>query len=160
MIAFQKFLLSKLGRLLTGKKIVIDERLLPPEILSKANLAGNEYAWPVDEIPSVIEAARLAGLISIGGQLQFRLPDDGGTCECYWVEVDTYRFVPKSLAWDERVEKTADIALEDFEQLRETVDFIEEGRSGFQKYLNEYEAQGGDLSDVMYFVWYVSADRE
>jgi hypothetical protein len=71
-------------------------RALPPDLLARASLSGNEYAWPVNEIPSVIEAARAANLVSIGGELQFRLPD-GGVCECYWVYVYPDKSVDKAL---------------------------------------------------------------
>jgi hypothetical protein len=73
----------------------MEEVRLPAEILTKGSLRGGEYAWRVDDIPLVIDAAREAGLVSIGGQLQFRGPEF--TCECYWVEVDTYKAVPSDL---------------------------------------------------------------
>lgn len=135
---------------------MVPEECLPQDVISKATRRGNEYAWPIDEIPSVIEAARHAGLINIGGQLQFRAPE--GTCECYWVEVDTYKSVPSSLPYEERVAKTAIVALRDFNRLREEVDFVAEGRSAFEDVLGRYEVQGGALSDIMCFVWYVSAE--
>lgn len=131
----------------------VTERL-PPDILARATLRGREYAWALDDIPAVIEAARKAGLINVGGQLQFRAP--GATCEIYYVEVDTYKSVPKTLPYEERVEKTAEAALREFTHLRETEDFIAEGRKGFADVLRDYEAQGGDLSDIVCFVWYVS----
>jgi hypothetical protein len=89
------------------------ELRLPHQILRRASLRGNEYAWPIEDICKVIEAAHQANLASIGRQLQFRLPD-GGTCECYWVEVDTYKSVSASVPWQERVEQTAAVALADF----------------------------------------------
>ena len=89
------------------------ERRLPKELLERASLRGKEYAWRIADIPEVIEAARRAGLVNVGGQLQFRFPD-GKTRECYWVEVDTYRSVPQALLWDVRVAQTADVALADF----------------------------------------------
>ena len=92
------------------------ESRLPLDVLQRASLRGNEYAWPIEDIPKVIEAARQANLASIGGQLQFRLPD-GGTCECYWIEVDTYKSVPASLPWQERINQTAAVALADFSRL-------------------------------------------
>lgn len=54
------------------------ELLLPKEIHGRATLRENEYAWPIAEIPSVIDAARLSNLVNIGSQLQFRI-HDGGT---------------------------------------------------------------------------------
>ena len=103
------------------------ESRLPLDILQRASLRGNGYAWPIEDIPKVIEAARQASLASIGGQLQFRRPD-GGTCECYWIEVDTYKSVPTSLPWGERINQTAAVARADFSRLLSKFDFAAEGR--------------------------------
>jgi hypothetical protein len=110
------------------------ELTLPPELLNRASLRANEYAWRIEDIPAVIEAARRADLVSIGGQLQFRLPD-GGTCECYAVEVDTYQSVD--------------------EMLKARCDFIAEGRRDFPLYFAELIEAGRDPADYMCFVWYV-----
>lgn len=115
--------------------------------------------WPIGDIPAVIEAARAANLVSIGGQLQFRLPD-GGTCECYWVEVDTYKSVDKALPWNERVVRTAEAASRDFAALQERFDFITEGRKAFPGYLGKLRADGRDTADAMCFVWYVLCEEE
>jgi hypothetical protein len=131
------------------------ERHLPQELLDRASLRGNELAWRIPDIPLVIEAARNAGLINIGGQLQFRIPNRG-TCECYWVEVDTYQSVPTTLPWAERVRQTADVALTGFARLASDHDFLQEGRRGFPTLLQELEEQGGDPADAMCFVWYVA----
>ena len=135
------------------------EQLLPADILVRATLVGNEYSWAVDDVPKVIEAARLANLASIGGQLQFRLPD-GEICECYWVQVDTFQSVPAELSWSERVSRTAEAATSQFQFLREKYDFISEGRSGFARYLDAFETDGGDLNKIMCFVWYVESEAE
>jgi|SRR6266581_4108451 hypothetical protein len=135
------------------------EGALPPVLLGRASLVGNEYAWRVDDIPNVIEAARAANLVSIGGQLQFRLPD-GGTCECYWVQVDTYQSVDRALPWKVRVERTAEMAVRDFELLRSRFDFIWEGRKAFARYLDDLVAQGRDPAGSMCFVWYVLSEEE
>lgn len=138
---------------------VFSELALPPEILQRASLAGNEYAWRIQDIPNVIEAARASNLISVGGQLQFRLPD-GGTCECYWVEVTTSTSVAKALLWPERVRLTAEVALRDFKTLQEQLDFIAEGRVGFARYLDALLAEGRDPADSMCFVWYVLSEAD
>jgi hypothetical protein len=130
---------------------------LPSDILERASRRGNEYAWRIHDIPDVIAAARAANLVSIGGQLQFRLPD-GGTCECYWVDVDTYKSVDKALPWVERVSRTAEVALADFDALQKRFDFIAEGRVGFGSYLDALVAQGRDPADSMCFVWYVLSE--
>ena len=54
---------------------------LPGQLLERATLRGSERAWPIGDIPEVIEVAKENDLASVGGQLQLRFPD-GGTCEC------------------------------------------------------------------------------
>ena len=130
------------------------ESFLSAELLKKASLRGKEYAWPVYDIPVVIEAGRIAELLNIGGQLQFRLAD-GGVCECYWVDVDTYKTVSKDLPWGERVNLAAHTALKDFQTLKNTKDFIKEGKHGFPKYLDDRNAE-----QAMCFVWYLSTEEE
>jgi hypothetical protein len=130
------------------------EHLLPKALIERASLRGNEYAWRSDDIPAVIEAARNANLINIGGQLQFRLPD-GGTCECYWVDVDTFKSVPENLDWSDRVDRTAMAASADFAQLKAKYDFLDEGMRNFERRLKEFSKNGGDLNDAIWFVWYV-----
>ncbi len=132
---------------------------LPAELLSRASLRGNEYAWRIEDIPEVIGAARDANLVSVGGQLQFRLPD-GGTCECYWVEVDTYKSVPKSLPWNERVTRAAEAAARDFSALLASVDFLAAGREGFAEHLESFATSGGDPRTAMCFVWYALSEDE
>src|SRR4029077_14706866 len=88
------------------------------------------------------------------GPAPIRLPD-GGTCECYWVEVDTHRSVSKELPWAERVIQTADVALADFTLLTSEYNFLEEGRRGFSTHLQDVEERGGNPAELMCFVWYV-----
>ncbi len=134
-------------------------KLLPEDVIVRATLRGNEYAWRVGDIPTVIEAAKTANLINLGGQLQFRIPK-GGTCECYWVEVDTYKDVSADLPWADRVSTTAASALSQFRQLCKERDFVAEGRTSFGEHLREFEAQGGDLNEALCFVWYVEDQAE
>lgn len=129
-------------------------RLLPPDIMRRAFPGGPEYAWPIADIPAVIRAAHDCNLVSIGGQLQFRILNIA-TCECAYVEVDTYRSVSKSESWQDRVTKTHDVALEQFARLKDEYDFVKEGRR--YEVLSAFEAAGGQLEDVMCFVWYVES---
>jgi hypothetical protein len=135
-----------------GSFSVIEE-LLPLALLEKASLLGNEYAWPIADMPEVIEAVRIANLLNIGGQLQFRLKD-GGIAECYWIEVDTQKTVPKELTWKERVQLSAESALEQFEKLKATIDFTKEGRDYFTQLVDV------DFEQTMCFVWYWSTEAE
>jgi hypothetical protein len=133
----------------------VEQRHLPRELLDRASLRHGEYAWPVTDIPLVIETVRRANLANVGGQLQFRF-HDATICECYWVEVDTYKVVPQSLSWNERVAQTAAAALAGFLSISEKYDFLEQGRC-FTKIVGE-EARGLNLQEAMCFVWYVDAE--
>lgn len=134
------------------------ESRLPPHLLERASDEGSELAWSIDDIPEVIEAARVANLVSIGGQLQFRFPS--ATCECYWIEVDTYKSVPTSASWRERVDQTAAVATAEFSQLSKRFDFLAEGRNSFPDVFAEKEREGQDPAGAMWFVWYVQSEKE
>ena len=130
------------------------ESRLPAQTLAKGSLRGGEYAWRVEDIPAVIDAAREAGLVNIGGQLQFRGPEF--TCECYWVEVDTYKGVPSDLPFKVRVDRTAEAASGAFDTLSREVDLLAEGRNAFPNVLGSYDDE--TLRDLMWFGWYVSSE--
>ena len=132
------------------------ETFLPARLLERATLWGNEYAWPISDIPEVIEAARQSNLVSVEGQLTFRFPS-GANGECYWIEVDTLRAVPVDLPWDERVAATAAAALSQFQELQERYDFMAEGRAAFGEQFAELEASGGNPANAVCFEWYVKA---
>jgi len=130
------------------------EHRLPAALLKRASLCGGEYAWPIVDIPEVIEAARSADLVSLGGQLQFRFP--AGTCECYWIDVDPFRSLPRKLSRQEKISRSADQALIDFARLVSDVDFTIEGRKGFPVNFESLEREGRDPVQFACFVWYVS----
>ena len=75
--------------------------LLPDTLRSVACRSGGEWGWQPDTIPLVIDEAEKLGLLNVGGQLQFLMPE--GTCECYWVEVNALKGEPVGLTWSERV---------------------------------------------------------
>lgn len=132
------------------------DAFLPSDLLRRASTRGLEYAWRLRDIPSVIEASRRAGLINIGGQLQFRLPS-GETCECYWIAVDTSKDVDRALPWAERVERTAEAARQKFALLPSEDALMKEGVMGFGKRLTKATADGRGPADIMCFVWQVAA---
>lgn len=132
---------------------------LPADLLERVvySTSGGEYAWRVEDIPSVIEAARQASLLNLDGTLQFRLAD-GGICECYWVDVDPGE-PPTGMDWQGKVEWTADKCLERFEELKGRIDFVRAGRDDFGGVLKELSEAGTDIAQLMCFVWNV-CDRE
>jgi hypothetical protein len=136
--------------------MVPPNKALPVDILARATLRGNEHAWQVTDIPIVIEAARAHNLINIGGQLQFRLTDDK-ICECYWVEVDTFREIDENSPWTEKVTQSANVASRQFGRLIQQYDFLAEGKSAFAEALGQFEMSGGSVEAALCFVWYVMA---
>ena len=138
------------------------EARLPIAVLQRASLRGDEYAWALTDIPLVIDAVRDADLLNVGGQLQFRIPEQfgGGICECYWVAVDTFGSVPKDLRWGDRVAKTAKTALAEFLHLKSKYDFIQEAKNEFGDRLAEVERRGGNIRDMMCFAWYALDEKE
>ena len=55
-------------------------------ILRKAVRSGQEYGWRLDNLAEVVTEAKARQLATIGGQVQFIVPD--GTCEAYWLSYD------------------------------------------------------------------------
>jgi hypothetical protein len=133
------------------------EMMLPETMRSAACRSGNEWGWRPESIPLVIDEAENAGLLNIGGQLQFLIPE--GTCECYWVEVDALADEPKDLTWTERVALAATASRQKMADVSRRYDFIEEGRRAFTAPFQAYEAAGGDIRDRMCFIWYFQADQ-
>lgn len=97
------------------------------------------------------------GLLNIGGQLQFQLPD--ATCECYWVEVNALADEPEGLTWAERVAVAAKTARQQMADISRRYDFMKEGREAFTDVIAAYEAAGGDIGDRMCFIWYLEAEQ-
>ena len=126
---------------------------IPATVLRRADLRWNELAWHPEDIPAVIEAARLANLLNLGGDLQIRAPS-GGTGEPIGVGVDTNR-VPGDLPWHPRVQEAARVALSDFHALREKLDFEAVARDAFPQLLQEVQ----DPSEAIFFTWFVLAEQ-
>ncbi len=133
------------------------ETLLSDELRSVACRSGNEWGWQPEKIPLVIDEAEKLGLLNVGGQLQFLMPE--GTCECYWVEVDALMGEPEGLTWAERVSLSATAARQKMAEIKRRYDFVEEGRKAFAAPFANYEATGGNVRDRMCFIWYLQAER-
>jgi hypothetical protein len=119
---------------------------------------GGEYAWRVEDIPKVIEEARLASLINIGGTLQFYLAD-GSTCECYWVEANPGD-PPADLDWQGMVHWSAEACRRRFGEITSTVDLVGAGRDEFGGPLKQLAMSGVDIAQFMCFVWDVCDQKE
>jgi hypothetical protein len=126
-------------------------------MLGRATRRGEEYAWPLHYIPDVIEAARRAGLLSLGGQLQVRVPD-GSTCECYWIDVDASKHAGPEMPWPVRVDAAADAATRLFSALPNEAELLAEARKAFPGVIEAAEAAGHHASDLLCFVWDVLSE--
>ena len=134
------------------------ELCLPEELLRSARRIDREWGWPPELIPRVISEAEKLGLLSLGGQLQFLLPS--GICECYWVEVDPLANEREGLTWRERVSVAAAASLRGFDEVNSKFDFIAEGRKAFAEHFEAFEAAGGNLEEIMCFIWYLEGPPE
>ena len=132
------------------------EKLLPPNVLSKATLRGKEYAWPTDSVEEAIEAARKCGLANIGGEVQFRIPN--GTCELYWMGFDS-ESQAEGETWRAYVDRSADEVLNRVRQLRSQDDFVNEGVQTF-KVLEKMHKEGVDLHQYLCFVLYFDEEQK
>ncbi len=150
-------MLAGFGRCIDFHMDDTPEMKLPKIIQSAACRSSNEWGWRPEAIPFVIDEAEKVGLLNIGGQLQFLMPE--GICECYWVEVDALADEPKDLTWTERVSFAATAARQKMADVSHHYDFIEEGRRAFSTIFQAYEAAGGDVRDRMCFIWYLKADQ-
>jgi hypothetical protein len=133
---------------------------LPAELLNRAvyGMPGREFAWRLDDIPEVIEAARRASLVSLNGTLQFRLPGEV-ICECYWVNVDPGN-APDGLDWQSKVNWAADFCRRRFDEITLPADLVRAGRDEFGGPLKQLSYSGTDIVTFACFVWSVCDQQE
>ncbi len=77
---------------------LMSETYLPREVLEQALQRGNQFLWHPSYIPTLIEEARKANLVNMGGQLQIVCPN-GQVMELYWIGAETYTDVPAGDVW-------------------------------------------------------------
>ena len=127
------------------------EELLPQTVLSKASLRGKEYAWRKDDVKEAILAARQQNLATLGGEVQFRIPN--GTCELYWLNFDPADKSDSEI-WQDYVVQSAHECITNFNDLCMTTDFVKLGKENFEvlRNMSETEDIGIYLCFVLYFV--------
>lgn len=129
------------------------ERFLPPEILQRATLRGNEYAWSLKDVPDVIAAARSCGLATLGGNIQFRIPE--GTCDLYWLTVESSSR-SEGEAWPTYVVRSAEEVLVQLERVQAHSDFTTEARNF--EILAAKQASGENLNEFLCLVLYFNTE--
>jgi hypothetical protein len=138
-----------------GAIVTMEEDRLPLALRDKAAIsAGGEYAWRKDDIEDVIQAARVVGLVPIGGQVQFQFPD--GTCEAYWL---CYSASPQAAnePWATYVERSAQEVATQFGHLCATTDFAHEAMQ-WDFIRQKVQADGINPLDHLWFVLYFGAE--
>jgi hypothetical protein len=120
---------------------------LPPELLADMRVFAGDGAWHFRQIPDVIEACRVAGLISLGGNLHVA---ETVSWESWneQVSVDI-----KELAGDHLAEESAVLALKRFQYSSEA-DFIAEGLRGYPG----PEKWGDAISSHLFYSWIVRSE--
>lgn len=86
-----------------------DARRLPTALRKREWLVDGDYAWRIDDLPDVILTARDAGLINLGGELQFR--SSFGYFTCPDVVVDLRGNLYDGRVWETQIDVSADEAL-------------------------------------------------
>lgn len=132
----------------------MDEEHFPASVLAKAHRSGNEYGWPLEAVEETIAAAQTVGLVTIGGQPQFCLPD--GTCEMYWLNADA---TPRRLgeSRDDYVRRSAEEVVSRFRALVAKTDFAKEANGwGF---LREKMEAGVNVTQYLRFILYFDAGK-
>ena len=126
------------------------ESRLPAEILKRATLRGNEYAWRRADLPMLFVAAESAEIANLGGQVQFRVPD--GTCELYWHSFNSSDRRPgeSTESWVSRSRQEAEASLL---RVPSDAELVTEGLAQFE-FLREKAAEGLDVKETLCFVCY------
>lgn len=132
------------------------EEKLPSEILQLAIHSGQEYGWRTEDVLATIEAARDAGLATLGGQVQFVFPD--ATAELYWLHYD-----PEERQfgepWRNYVARSAMACQAGIWHILSHDDIVEEGKRIFPL-LQLKEAEGVDLAAHLVFLVYFVDEAE
>jgi hypothetical protein len=97
--------------------------LLPPDVLNRAVLSGNEYGWRVSDFPAALAAAESHGFACLGGQFEFRLSES--IYEMYWLNADsTDRRSGET--WADYSQRSCSEVLNKFNDLVSKTDFVRE----------------------------------
>lgn len=132
------------------------EEKLPREILSRVVKSGKEYGWRKDDAIQAIEAAMCVGLATLGGEIQFVLPE--GTCELYGQGSESGK-QKQGEVWADYVIRSGRECIAIVRKIVSEVDLIREGTEHFN-ILHEKAAQGMNLEDYLVFILYFVDQEE
>ncbi|MDC0435215.1 hypothetical protein OAM69_06215 [bacterium] len=128
-----------------------EREYLPENLLRKASVSeGGECAWKQEDVSEVINAAKRASVVNLGGQPQFQGPI--GTSEPYWLN-----FGPsernENEAYSEYVERAATETLAAFQHMVNNTNFIQVGVENWE-HIREANIAGMDILNHLWFVLY------
>lgn len=111
------------NRIRVGENAVIDDELLLPEqVRQRAIIRNSEYSWRMADVEEAIEAARAAGLLCLGGDVQFHV--EAGVFEAYWLSfASSDRRHEES--WNQYVDRAAAEVVSLFRRRCREVDFVQ-----------------------------------
>jgi hypothetical protein len=129
----------------------MEELSLPKDILTKTSISpGGEHTWKMEDIPEVIEAARIVGLANLGGQPQFQGPI--GIAETYWLNFEPTERNANEI-WHSYVDRSATETLAAFKNLCRSTDFEREGCENWL-HIEEAKEKGINPTEHLWFVLY------
>jgi len=131
------------------------ELRLPQHLIDKAIRSNNEYGWKQDDVLDVIESARKIHLATIGGQVQYVLPN--ATCELYWLSYDSSERKDKE-DWLTYCDRSAFECSGKFQQLIKR-DIERDAITSFAKMLSHNGKPIDNLNDYQVFILYFD-DKE
>ncbi|MHB9026376.1 MAG: hypothetical protein ACYC7E_19730 [Armatimonadota bacterium] len=124
------------------------EEQLPPDILRRAVRSGHEYGWRKDDVIRAIEAARDAGLATLGGQAQFVFPER--IFDLYWLHYDPADW-RQDETWHDYVARSARESIEIIGDILAEVDIAGEGVQSYPQLQKKLDA-GVALEDHLVFI--------
>lgn len=99
-----------------------DDEVLPEAVKHTAHIIHGCYVWRISDVENAIELCRQAGLLCLGGEVQFFI--DGGICEAYWLCFDASERNEME-TWQEYVDRAAKEVGSLFRQRCNETDFVE-----------------------------------
>jgi len=135
----------------------MSEEYLPVDMRQKANVAlGGEHAWRIGDFEAVVLTAKSVNLASLGGQVQFILPE--GTCEMHWINYDS-EGQKANESWNVYVERSASEVLTKFRSVCGSVDFMKEAND-WRVIREKIENESIDPLEYLWFVGYFKTETQ
>jgi hypothetical protein len=129
---------------------------LPPALIEKAGLSGNEWVWKFEDFLPALQQAPTYGYACLGGQVQF-CPEDGKIWELYWLSADSSERLAAE-PWPVYVKRSCQEVESAFQQLLGQTDFRQELKEF--PYFNERMAAAYDPTSALRFNAYFVDEEE